>query len=238
MPTAAVVGGASLGSALIGSNAASRAAKAQARAAQQARQDMLPFMIPGQGAMASLAQLYGINPQTGAADPNQAFNEASLEAFRRSPDYAFAQREGLGALENSAAARGMLRSGNTLRGITEFGQGLATQTFSNYRGALAQLAGIGAGAAGGAGQAAMQQGAAQASGIVGGANAFTGALGSLGNYAMMQGQQQQQQQFLNSLLRPSSYGAPPGFGAPAPYSGANPYGYSSVLPGGVGSAPY
>jgi hypothetical protein len=176
---------------------------------------MQPFMIPGQGAMASLAQLYGINPQTGAYDPNQAFNEASLQAFQRSPDYQFALQEGLGAVENSQAGRGMLRSGNTLRALTEFGQGLASQQFGNYRGALTQLASIGAGAAGGAGQSALQAGAAQASGIVGAGNAWSGALGSLGNYAMMQQQQAQQQSLIQSLLRPSSYtptAPPPGVG--------------------------
>jgi hypothetical protein len=235
MPTAAVLAAASAG---VGVYSANKAASAQSKAAGQARQDMMPFMIPGQGAMASLAQLYGINPQTGAYDPNQAFNQASLDAFRRSPDYQFAQQEGMGALQNSAAARGMLLSGNTLRGITEFGQGLATQTLGNYRGALAQLAGIGAGAAQGAGQAAMQQGAAQASGYVGAGNAISGALGSMGNYYMMQGQMNQ----LAGLMRPSSYGQPGGgslqYGAPAPYGGANPYGYSGPLPGGVGNAPY
>jgi hypothetical protein len=238
MPTAAVVAGASLGSAVIGANAAQSAAKKQAAAAAQARQDMLPFSIPGQGAMGSLAQLYGINPQTGAYDPNQAFDQASLQAFQRSPDYQFAMQQGLGALENSQAAKGMLRSGNTLRGITEFGQGLATQTFGNYRGALAQLAGIGAGAASGAGQAAMQQGAAQASGIVGAGNAWAGALGSMGNYAMMQNQMNQQNTMLSQLLRPSGYGQPMQYGAPAPYSAGNPYGNSGALPGGVGNAPY
>lgn len=207
--SAALIGGATLGSALIGSSAASKAAKIQAQAAQQARADMQPFMVPGQGAMASLARLYGIDPTTGAYSPDNAFNQASLEAFQRSPDYQFALQSGIGALENSQAARGLLRSGSTLRGITQFGQDLASQQFGNYRGALGQLASIGAGAASGSGQLAMERGQAQASGIVGAGNAFAGALGSLGNYAMMQQQQGQQQAFLQSLLRPSSYTTTP-----------------------------
>lgn len=221
MPTAAVIGASSLGSALIGANSAQRAASIQAQAARQAQANIQPFMIPGQGAMASLAQLYGINPQTGAYDPNQAFSDASLAAFQRSPDYQFALQSGVGALENSAAARGMLRSGSTLRGITQFGQDLASQQFGNYRGALGQLASIGSGAAGASGQAGMEAGGALASGIVGAGNAFSGALGSLGNYAMMQNQMQQQRDFLTGLYRPSSYtsttapfGNPTGFTAP------------------------
>jgi hypothetical protein len=221
MPTAAVIGGATLGSSLIQSSAASRAAKTQAQAAQQARQDILPFLTPGYGAVRGLAGLYGIDADTGAFDPNAAFNPASLEAFRRSPDYQFAFREGLRGLENSAAARGMLRSGNTLRGITEFGQGLATQTFGNYRGALQQLAQLGAGAAGGAGNTAMAQGAATASGIVGGANAFAGGLGSLGNYFMLQ-----------SLLNPSTslYGAARGGAALGGMGGLGGYTPGMIYP--------
>lgn len=232
--TAIGVGVSSLGGALIQSSAANRAARVQQRAAAQAREDSLPFMIPGQGAMGSLAQLYGINPQTGEYSPDAAFNEASLAAFRRSPDYQFALREGMGALENSAAARGMLRSGNTLRAITDYGQGLATQTFGNYRGSLAQLASIGAGAAGQAGQAALAGGQAAASGIVGQANAFTGALGTLGNYAMMQHQQTQQQNFLQNLLRPSSYTAQQPF---APATAGSPGFAPGPYPGGPGGFP-
>jgi hypothetical protein len=186
MPTAAIIGATTIGGSLISANAAQRAAKTQARAAGQARTDLLPFMLPGQGATGALASLYGIDPATGAFDPNAAFNPASLEAFRRSPDYQFALTEGLRGLENSAAARGMLRSGNTLRGITNYATGLASQTFGNYTGALRQLAQLGAGAAGGAGNAAMAQGAATASGIVGSANAIAGGMGSLGNYFMLQ----------------------------------------------------
>jgi hypothetical protein len=238
MPVGITVGATSLIGAGIQANAADRAAKAQADAAAQARQDQMPFMVPGQGAMASLAQLYGINPETGAADPNQAFNKASLDAFERSPDYQFALRSGTNAVNNSQAARGMLRSGNTLQALTKFGQDLGTQTFGNYRGALAQLAQIGAGAAGNAGNASMAQGAATASGIVGQANAFTGALGNIANYGLMQNQQQQQQQFLQNLLRPTAYaGSQPVLsGLPqAPYGSV--FG-PSALPGGVGAYPY
>jgi len=226
MPVGAAIGAVgSLGSAAIGASAANRAAKTQARAASRARQDMLPYSLPGQGAVATLAQLFGIDPATGEVT-GQPMNEASLEAFRRSPDYEFARQEGLRGVEFSNAARGMLRSGNNLRGLADYASGLATQNFNNYRGSLAQLASIGAGAAGGAANASMQQGAALASGTVGAANAWGGALGNLGNFAMM-----------HSLMRPPSSAYAP-TGALAPYSPPNPMGYSSVLPGGVGAMPY
>lgn len=214
----------SLGSAAIGASAAKSAAKTQARAASRARQDMLPFALPGQGAMATLAQLYGIDPGTGEVT-GEPMSEASLAAFRRSPDYEFARQEGLRGVEFSNASRGMLRSGNNMRGLAEYGAGLATQNFNNYRGSLAQLAQIGSGAAGGAANAAIQQGAAQASGTVGAANAWGGALGNIGNFAMT-----------HALMQPRSAYAPTG--ALAPFGAANPTGFSSVLPGGVGAYPY
>jgi hypothetical protein len=74
-------------------------------------------------------------------------------------------------------------------------------------------------------------GQAAASGIVGQANAFSGALGTLGNYAMMQHQQQQQQNFLTNLLRPSSYGQP----AFAGYTPQQPF--TAMQPGMAGYAP-
>ena len=232
MPVGAIVGGASLGGAALQSNAARKAAKTQAAAAREgyelARGNLEPFMAPGRGAVASLAELYGINPETG--ERGQPMPEGALEAFRRSPDYEFARTEGLRGVETSNAARGMLRSGNNLRALTEFGQGLATQTFGNYRGALERLAAMGqnsAGALAGAGQqSANMAGAATASGQVGSANAWGGALGNIGNYAMtnhFMGQMRPQQ---------SAYAGPPppgvGFG-PGGNAGYN------MIPGFFGS---
>ena len=233
--SAALVGGATLGSALIGSNAAYRGSKSQSKAAALARADQMPYAMPGRGAVASLAQLYGIDPNTGALT-GQPFPEGSLEAFRRSPDYQFASDEGRRQVEFSNAGRGLLRSGNNMRDLVRFGQGLATQQFGQYRGALMQLAQLGQGAASAAGQASMAQGAAQASGPVGAANSWMANLGSLGNYAMLSNLIGQQRAGL-----PQPQGSLTAYaGAAAPYGPVNPTGFSSVLPGGVGNgaAPY
>lgn len=205
MPAGAIIGATSLGSALIGSSAAQRAASMQSRAAAAARADMLPFTYPGRGAAASLAEMYGIDPATGERT-GQPMSAATLAAFERSPDYQFARQEGLRGVEFSNAARGMLRSGNNLRGLTEYASGLATQNFNNYRTSLQELARIGSGAAGAAGQATMAQGAANASGVVGSANAWMSGLGNIGNYAMLQSILGQQRQ--PGLL--SAYGPQPG----------------------------
>jgi hypothetical protein len=103
---------------------------------QNAVDTLNPYYRTGTSALTSLAQLYGLNGQ-------QAFNDNALDAFRRSPDYAFALEEGGNAVTNQAAARGLLNSGNYLRDLTSFGQGLATQNFGNYANRLASLAGMG-----------------------------------------------------------------------------------------------
>lgn len=55
----------------------------------------------------------------------------SLKDFEVDPGYEFRRREGLRAIENSALAGGMGRSGSTLRGLTRYGQGLASEEFMN-----------------------------------------------------------------------------------------------------------
>jgi hypothetical protein len=129
-----------------------------------------------------------------------------MEQFQQDPGYAFRQSEGMKALERSAAARGGLLSGGTLKGIQRFGQDLASQEYGNAfnryqveRAArlnpLQSLMGSGqssantlTGAAGQLGQGQAQSqlaaGQARASGYVGSANALGGALSSIGQAAV------------------------------------------------------
>jgi hypothetical protein len=117
-------------------------------------------------------------------------------------------REGLKALDRSAAARGGLLSGNQLRGVTQFGQELGSQEYTNAfnryqaeRAArlnpLQSLTGMGqstaanvAGQAGQLGQSMASNiigaGNARASGYMGMANALTGGLGQYLNYSQGQ----------------------------------------------------
>jgi hypothetical protein len=200
------IGAGTLGSALIGANAAKKAASQQAAALSAASQQLKPFSLPGQGAAAALAQMYGIDPATGALT-GQPMSPEALAAFERSPDYAFARQEGIRGVEFSNAARGLARSGTNIRGVTEYASGLATQNFNNYRNALLALAQLGAGAASGSASMTAQAGGALASGTVGAANAWSGALGSLGNYFMLQ-----------SLMSPKTAGDPGALGAKSLYS--------------------
>jgi len=196
------VAAATVGGALIGANASSRASRAQQQAQREAnaaqermfnRQVELqePFRQAGVNALPELVEASRYTP-------------FGMEQFQADPGYGFRLKEGLRALESSAAARGGLLSGNTMRGITRYGQGLAsdeyTNAFNRYQAEraarlnpLQSLAGMGqsnaatmAQQAGTYGQAMAQNAAAmgniRASGYVGQANALTGALGQGLNY--------------------------------------------------------
>jgi hypothetical protein len=131
-----------------------------------------------------------------------------MEQFQADPGYGFRLKEGIRALENSAAARGGLLSGNALRGITRFGQGLASEefnkAFNRYQAGFASklnplqaLAGVGqtsantlTGAAGQYGQnlaeGEMARGNIRASQYAGMANAATSGLSNYLNYQQNQ----------------------------------------------------
>lgn len=49
--------------------------------------------------------------------------------LQQTPGYQFARGEGIRAIQNSAAAKGTLLTGGTLRGLARFGTGLADQTY-------------------------------------------------------------------------------------------------------------
>ena len=186
--------GAAVGSAVLGASASRKAAKTQSDAAKSAealQREMFqkqlelnePWRLAGVNALAKMGTGF-----TGQVDLTQ------------DPGYAFRLSEGMKALERSAAARGGLLSGGTMRAAQRFGQDLASQEYQNaYNRALTQynttaaLAGVGQTAsgqlAGYAGQMGanvgnlMLQGAnARASGYIGTANAISQGLGSLGNY--------------------------------------------------------
>ncbi len=58
------------------------------------------------------------------------------------PGYKFARDQGAGALQNSAAARGVLRSGGTLKDILEYGNKFAEQNYGNVYNRAANTYGI------------------------------------------------------------------------------------------------
>ena len=59
------------------------------------------------------------------------YQNFGMEQFKQDPGYAFRMSEGMKALENSAAARGGLLSGATMKGIQRYGQDMASQEYTN-----------------------------------------------------------------------------------------------------------
>jgi hypothetical protein len=206
---------AAAGSTLVGAYGANKAAKAQLQGAREgaaAEREMFerqvelqePFRQAGVNALPDLVAASRYDPFT-------------LERFQQSPGYQFRLREGIKALDRTAAARGGLLSGAQLRGVARYGQNLASEEFNNAfnqyqieRNAelnpLQALAGVGqtstntlSNAAGQLGSSlsnlAVGAGNARASGYAGTANALASGIGQGYNY--YQGDQAAKQQQAN-----------------------------------------
>lgn len=120
----------------------------------------------GTGASA-LQNLLGLG-----GDPSA--QNAAFQTFRDSTGYQDQMRAGQEAITGSAAARGLLNSGSTAKALTQFGQGLADQSFNSYLDNLLKYSNIGLQAGsvlGGAGQTQQSSGKSKSGlgGLIGGA---------------------------------------------------------------------
>lgn len=208
------VGGSIVGG-ILGSSASKKAAKAQEQLSREglALQERMfnrqielqePFRQSGLTAQNQILQLLGIGGDQAAPGYGSLAQPFGMSQFQQDPGYAFRQSEGMKALERSAAARGGLLSGSTMKGIQRFGQDLASQEYQNafnrYQveranrlNPLQSLMGSGqssanvlTGAAGQYGQAGANTlsniGDIRASSYMGSANALSNALSDIGNY--------------------------------------------------------
>jgi len=208
-----------IGSSIIGSNASKDAAKSQKKAAKKAaqiQQKMLtqqlevakPYVEAGKNALVDYQKLA----------PYQDFG---MPQFQADPGYNFRLAEGIKGLERSAAARGLLQSGGTLKGIQQYGQNLASDEYQNaFQRYIAQreasmepyryLTGIGQAAA--AGQAsnigtagsnlaelATARGNINAQSAIGSANAYGGALNTLAQGALSYAANEPYMNYLSSI---------------------------------------
>jgi hypothetical protein len=106
-----------------------------------------PFRQGGLAGQNRLLELLGLGGKAGAPgygkyataefggvkgfDPASLMQGFTAKDFQADPGYAFRMSEGMKALERSAAARGGLLSGATLRGTQRYGQDLASQEYQN-----------------------------------------------------------------------------------------------------------
>jgi hypothetical protein len=216
------VAGAVVGSSLLGASASKSAASTQAASTDRAAdlqyqqwRESVGLQEPWrQAGMTALNKLVPLATE---------YTPFGMDQFQADPGYGFRMSEGMKALERSAAAKGGLLSGATLKGIQRYGQDLGSQEYQNafnrYQTErasrlqpLQSLAGVGQTAANTLGQAGqtmagnvgnlMTSGAAaSAAGQVGAANALTGGLSTYLNYT-------NQNNLLNALQnrQPINYG--------------------------------
>ena len=223
---------ATVGGAAITSSASKSAANTQAQAADSAaqtqwnefntvEQNEQPYMNLGTSSIPTLLQAMGYNVSQGSngqytlsVNPNsplqQTFTAPTLAQAQQTPGYQFTLQQGEQAINNSAAAKGGLLSGATLKDLLSYGQGLASTTYqqdynnalqtfnTNYNAAsnnanrVSGLVTLGQNAATTVGNQGLQTAAnagqlttsganASAAGTVGSANSLASALSSLGN---------------------------------------------------------
>lgn len=133
---AVAIGGAMVVGSVISSQASKSAAQTQADAASQAsatqnaaleRQLALqqPFTTAG---TTSVNQLSAMTQPGGAATKEFAYDPFNYQA---DPGYAFRMKEGMNAMNATAAARGGLISGNALKAGQIYGQEMGSQEYGN-----------------------------------------------------------------------------------------------------------
>jgi len=250
---AIATGTAILGAAAIGAGASIIGGRQQAKAAKDATkaQTKATKATIAQQERALERQIGLQEPfrQTGVnalADYGTAsqYTPFGMEQFEADPGYQFRMSEGLKALERSAASRGILQSGGTLKDITRFGQDTASQEYQNafqryllerqqrlqpleYRIGLGQAAASGQAANVGStaqnvGQLTTSLGDIRSAGIMARSNAYNTMLGNLSGLASdaasAYGQYQAAQPYQNYLraITPAAGGITPGASPYAP----------------------
>ncbi len=193
------------------SQAAQNATQLQQQIYGQQRQDLAPYAQTGQIANQALAgQMF--NPDGSINTQSQLNKPFTAADYQQSPGYQFQLSQGIDAAQNLASRSGV--TGNTLKALDTFGQGLANtdyqqayQNYINQQNTLAsRLGGLsqsGQNAATQTGNFAQNFGNQAGQNITGGASAqsagLIGGLGAASNAFNSYNQNQNQQQ-LNQLL--------------------------------------
>ena len=226
---------ATVGAAVVGAGASIIGGRSQAKAVKDASKAQTKAQKQALEAQTELARPYveaGKNAMTQyqSLAPYQSFG---MPQFQADPGYNFRMSEGVKALERSAAARGLLQSGSTLKGITQYGQDVASQEYGNAfqrylterearMGPYRYLTGIGQAAAAGqaanVGEGLTALGNIQSAGIMGQSNAFTNTLGNISSLATgaanAYGQYEAAQPYFNYLRAITPTNSAMGFASP------------------------
>jgi hypothetical protein len=200
-------------------NAAKSAEKTQLEMYYQGRTDTAPWRKVGEEALNTLTAKVNAGPG----------------AYTKSPGYDFRLGEGTKAIERSAAARGGVLGGSTLKALTRFGQDYATNDYqnflANYYNSLTPLQSLA-----GVGQTTASQNAVQGNQVAGQIGANTVNTGLAAGNALATGQINQANSIsgalnsgANNYLMWKYLSQNPGAGVGAA-AAANPYGWSSMYP--------
>ena len=228
------------------SAAADRALQEKMFNTQNALQE--PFRQAGLTNQNELLRQFGLSGDKTSAGYGNLLRDFGAGDFQADPGYAFRMSEGLKGLDRQAAMRGGLISGAALKAAQGYGQNLASQEYQNAydryntnranrytmltgQQAVGQKATNAQQMAAGdyatnAGNSILNAGNARATGYMGQANAWGGALNSLANqatqYGVGQAQAQAQNQARNASIV-SGYNAwqDPMIGAANPYVPTN-----------------
>lgn len=153
---------------------------------RQNRKDLAPWREAGKNALATLVEKIASGPGD----------------YTKSPGYDFRLKEGQRTIENSAAARGSVLSGATLKGLTKYGQEYASNDYDNFlrryyeslnplqsmaglgQSSSAQTAALGASTGNSIANQFANIGNAQAAGAINSANSIAGGINSGVNNAL------------------------------------------------------
>ena len=236
------------------SRSAANATALQRYEYDQSRQDAMPWLTAGQGA---------VNRLSTGLKPGGEFSQFTQKDFQADPGYAWRKQQGIDTLRAGAAATGMFGSGNMGTALVDYGQGLASQEYSaaygrwqdqyNKVAGLAgmgqqqsqYLGGLGAQFGAQAGNNMLYSGNAQAAGAIGQANAYSGAISNMSNQAMsglgMYMNYSNQQSLLNAFTGGGGYGGSGGLGYnnyAQNYGGTGDLGGMAINYPGFGSGAY
>lgn len=204
-----MVAAAVIGAAVIGGVVSSQSAKKGAAATKGAAEAGISEQRAAREAFEQRTEPFRELGVTGAEQLSSFLQDPNQQLEEINPIVSFLREQGFEQIQESAAARGRLGAGGTLRDLTRFDVGLTSTIvpqLQNQRfNQLFNVAGLGANVAAGQGTAALQTGTnianllgtagqAQAAGAAGQAQAITGTLqnitGALGAFPNLFSQQQ------------------------------------------------
>ena len=112
-------------------DAANRSAALQASSLDKQLALQEPYRQAGLAGQNRLLDLLGLSGNNGAADYNKYGGDFTMADYQADPGYQFRLSEGLKQLGHSAASRGGLISGQSMKGLQDYAQNSASNEYSN-----------------------------------------------------------------------------------------------------------